>query len=162
MPNITYKSCYYLFILLHEKFFVTPPVSFVTRIFSETFLTKKPCFSFKEKLLRRQSFSLRCRSNDANIALKLSGSYSEPSFLRISAKNFCHVSSTCLPSYESKLVSKFLLSAQTFSQVVVLFGFLNFASVLESLDLENLKIFPPLFFNFLRDFGYYGNCNFHM
>ena len=32
MPNITYKSCYYLFILLHEKFFVTPSVYFVTRI----------------------------------------------------------------------------------------------------------------------------------
>ena len=46
MPNIMYKSCYYLFILLHEKFFVTPPVYFVTCIFSET-LTKKSCFSFK-------------------------------------------------------------------------------------------------------------------
>ena len=32
MPNIKYKSCYYLFILLHEKFFATPSVYFVTRI----------------------------------------------------------------------------------------------------------------------------------
>ena len=33
MPNITFKSCYYLFILLHEKYFVTPAVFiFVTRI----------------------------------------------------------------------------------------------------------------------------------
>ena len=32
MPNITYKSCYYLFILLHEKFFVSPSVYFVSRI----------------------------------------------------------------------------------------------------------------------------------
>ena len=32
MPNITYKSSYYLFILLHEKFFVTLSVYFVTCI----------------------------------------------------------------------------------------------------------------------------------
>ena len=31
MPNNTYKACDYLFLLLHEKFFVTPSVYFVTR-----------------------------------------------------------------------------------------------------------------------------------
>ena len=44
MPNITYKSCYYLLILLHEKFY---DVFILCRIFfpKPSFLTS--CFSFK-------------------------------------------------------------------------------------------------------------------
>ena len=77
--------------------------------FSETFLTKKPSSTFlllensiSMAIEKAASFSLRGRSNDANITLKLSGSYSEPSFLRISAKNFCYVSSSQLFHFNDK------------------------------------------------------------
>ena len=54
MPNITYKSCYYLFILLHEKFFVMPSVYFVTRILIDSIqhVIRKSCEP-KSKLTTR-------------------------------------------------------------------------------------------------------------
>ena len=61
MPNITHKSCYYLFILLHEKFFVTPCVYFVTRILIDSVQHVRSCDP-KSKLTTR-SIGNTCKEN---------------------------------------------------------------------------------------------------
>ena len=91
MPNITYKSCYYLFILQPEKF--------------------------------------------------------------LQSNAICLFSSSCFASQASKLLSKFLFSAQlvhTLSQVDVLFLVFWFSEFSFSSWIswfQNLGIFPPFFSN---------------
>ena len=67
MPNITCKSCYYLFILLHEKFFVTPSVYFVTRFLIDSVQHVISCDP-KSKLTTR-SIANTCKDKNRRKAI---------------------------------------------------------------------------------------------
>ena len=60
MPNITYKSCYYLFILLHEK-----SVYFVTRILIDSVQHVISCDP-KSKLTTR-SIANKCKERKSKV-----------------------------------------------------------------------------------------------